>query len=36
MPTITKDDLFRAILAMDDYHRDYNSGIEPARFAFHA
>lgn len=26
MPTISKDDLFRAILAMDVYYRDYNSG----------
>lgn len=26
MPMISKDDLFRAILAMDVYHRDYNAG----------
>jgi hypothetical protein len=25
---ITKDDLFRAVLALDVYHRGYNSGLE--------
>jgi len=25
--TITKDDLFRAILALDVYHRGYNAGL---------
>ena len=33
MPTISKDDLCRAVLAMDVYHRDYNAGIKPAYFA---
>ncbi len=25
---ITKDDLFRAVLALDVYHRGYNSGLD--------
>lgn len=28
MPMISKDDLFRAILAMDVYHRVYNQGVK--------
>jgi len=27
--TVTKDDLFHAILAMDVYHRGVNSGLKP-------
>lgn len=33
MPTISKDDLFRAVLAMDVYHRNYNSGIKAEYFS---
>lgn len=36
MPSISKDDLFRAILAMDVYHRNYNQGIKPEYFSSQA